>query len=112
MPIQRVARNLRRRETDAERKLWHALKNRQLHGWKFRRQHPVAGFVADLACPEAKLIVELDGGQHSEAIAADDARTARLEAEGWRMTRFWNYQIFEDLEAVLTVIAAELEKAR
>ena len=102
-----IARKLRQNQTGVEMLLWGKLRNRQLHGIKFRRQHPVAGFVADFFCEEANLVIELDGGQHNqpEAIAKDTARTQTLEAAGFHVLRFLNNEIVENLEGVLTTIA-------
>jgi very-short-patch-repair endonuclease len=93
--------------TDAERKLWSALRNRQVEGAKFRRQQPIGPFVADLACQEQRLIVEADGGQHSDSIA-DDRRTGFLEGKGYRVLRFWNNDILSNFDGVVQVIAAAL----
>jgi very-short-patch-repair endonuclease len=84
----RTARLLRQRETELERRLWQALRGRQLAGLKFRRQHPVGPYVADFACPEAKLIVEVDGYWHQFRRARDDHRTDRLRAYGYEVVRF------------------------
>lgn len=94
--------------TDAERRLWRALRNRQLAGHKFRRQHPVPPYVADFACVERGLIVEVDGGQHSERTKADAARTQALQARGFRVLRVWNNEVMENLEGVLVAILAVL----
>lgn len=101
------ARILRHNATDAERLLWQMLRSRRIGGAKFRRQHPVGPFIADFACVHAKLIVEADGGQHSGS-PADTARTARLEAQGWRVLRFWNDDILRNPEGVLQAILAAL----
>jgi very-short-patch-repair endonuclease len=100
------ARELRRVSTDAERLLWKHLRDRRLHGYKFRRQHPIASYFADFSCDEAKLVVELDGGQHFEpaAMLADAKRTAALRANGWHVLRFDNRQMLEETEAVLSAI--------
>lgn len=100
------AKRLRRDSTDVEKKLWRALRNRQLAGVKFRRQFPVEGYVADFAAPEHRLIVELDGGQHNDeaARARDAARTARLEQSGWRLLRFWNNEVIENIDGVVEAI--------
>jgi very-short-patch-repair endonuclease len=102
------ARDLRSRSTDAESALWHALRNRQLFGFKFRRQAPKQGYVADFLCPSARLIVEVDGGQHALRTAEDNVRTKQLEQNGYRVLRFWNNEVLGNLEGVLTAIAAEL----
>jgi very-short-patch-repair endonuclease len=102
------ARELRRDQTDAERRLWRMISNRQLGGYKFRRQVPIDRYFADFACVEARLIVELDGGQHSEQELYDAERTKVLEACGWRVIRFWNHQLSED-DSVRDMILAELK---
>jgi very-short-patch-repair endonuclease len=98
------ARGLRRNMTDAEQRLWYYLRNRHLTGKKFRRQHEIDRYIVDFVCPEASLIVELDGGQHAEMMAADADRTRRLEAMGYRVLRFWNHDVLTNTEAVLEVI--------
>ena len=84
--------------------LWSALRSRQLR-FKFRRQHPVPPYVADFACVEARLIVELDGGQHGTG--ADAARDAALAAAGWLVCRYWNSEVTSNLEGVLADIVAQ-----
>ena len=105
-----LARGLRRRETDAERRLWARLRDRRLLGFKFRRQHPIAGYVADFVCVERSLVVELDGGQHgSVGVAAYDAeRTRRLNGLGFRVLRFWDHDVLRATDAVLAAIEAAL----
>lgn len=102
------ARALRRNATGAEQKLWLLLRGRRLNGWKFRRQVPIECFVADFACVEGKLIVELDGSQHAESEQADTHRTLMLEREGWRVVRFWNRDVMFDEEGVLATILSSL----
>lgn len=104
------AAKLRRDRTDAEDRFWQAVRNRQLDGFKFRFQHSLWPYVADFACLEAMLIVELDGGQHGEV--RDARRTAFLEAKGFRVLRFWNHDVLENLEGVLTVVGAVLAEGR
>jgi very-short-patch-repair endonuclease len=106
-PRDRV-RGLRRDQTEAERRLWARLRHRQLHYIKFRRQHPVGPFITDFCCPEHRLVVELDGGQHVVQADADQARTAFLMQRGYHVLRFWNHEVIENIEAVLQQIAAEL----
>jgi very-short-patch-repair endonuclease len=101
-------RQLRRDQTDAEQTLWARLRDRQLCGAKFRRQHPVGPFVADFCCPQRKLVVELDGGQHAEKVAADHKRSRFLEEQGYRVLRFWNHDVLQNPEAVLERIAEAL----
>ena len=93
------ARDLRKAITPAERRLWSALRSRKLNGCKFRRQHPLGWFIVDLVCIERRLVIEVDGGQHAEN-PDDERRTAWLEAQGWRVIRFWNDEVAENLDAV------------
>jgi very-short-patch-repair endonuclease len=102
------ARALRRDQTDAERKLWSILRNRQLEGFKFRRQVAIDRFFADFACVQAKLVVELDGGQHAERVMEDAERTQVLEACGWRVIRFWNHDVLAESDGVAQSILAAL----
>ena len=101
------ARALRRDDTDAEARLWNALRARRLGGWKWRRQVPTGPFILDFFCVEAGLVVELDGGQHSEQVAYDARRTEYLERLGLRVIRFWNSDVLTDRNAVcLTILVA------
>ena len=84
------ARELRNNATDAERHLWRHLKLRQLAGLRFRRQVPIAGYIADFVCPQTKLVIELDGGQHVEQQQYDEERTRALATLGYRVLRYWN----------------------
>ena len=102
------ARQLRIAMTDAERRLWSALRGRRLKGYKFRRQHPLGRFVVDFACLEHRLIVEADGGQHADS-DDDRRRTAWLERRGWRVVRFWNNDILANPAGVEEVVLQELE---
>ena len=99
-------RELRRTATDAEKMMWQLLRNRQLDGWKFRRQHPINRYILDFCCHEAKLAIELDGGQHADPEQAyyDRERTLALETEGIRVLRFWNNDVLKNTNAVLQVI--------
>jgi very-short-patch-repair endonuclease len=110
MPIgttNRFARTLRRNATDAEAKLWQCLRNRQLGNLKFRRQATVGYYVVDFLCPEKRLVVELDGGQHSPE--RDAARTAKLNEAGYRVIRFWNNDALGNTGAVLEAILMEAQ---
>ncbi|MEJ0067651.1 MAG: endonuclease domain-containing protein [Pseudomonadota bacterium] len=104
----RNAQRLRDDPTEVEKLLWWKLRARQFGGWKFRRQVPIVGFVADFACLEAGLVIELDGGQHSETGARDERRTAILGQAGFRVLRFWNNQLIDELESVLATIEQAL----
>jgi adenine-specific DNA-methyltransferase len=100
----RNARSLRTASTDAEAALWRHLRARRLGNLKFRRQFPISGYVADFVCLEAKLIVELDGGQHLETQARDAHRTAVLMKSGFRVLRFWDDDVLKDVQSVLEEI--------
>ena len=102
-------RRLRRDQTTAEQRLWTRLRDRQLAGHKFRRQVPLGRFIVDLACYDARLIVEIDGGQHADQQEDDAARAAWLESRGFRVLRFWNHEVLENMEGVLAQIAEVLE---
>jgi len=106
------ARLLREDQTDVERRLWYAVRDRQIDGAKFRRQMPVGPYIADFACPSRRLIVELDGGQHADARARDEARTRFLASQGYRVLRFWNNEMTDNLEGVLAAICAALKGGR
>jgi very-short-patch-repair endonuclease len=98
------ARHLRTNMTDSERRLWHHLRHRQLEGCRFRRQAPIGPYVVDFVCFERRLIVELDGGQHTQQKHEDALRTEWLNSQGFRVIRFWNHLVFEDQETVLETI--------
>lgn len=102
------ARQLRKHMTDAESQLWRHLRRRNIEGFKFRRQHPLGPFVADFACLEARLIVEIDGGQHGERESYDGRREAWLRQQGYRVLRFWNNEVLCETESVLEVIRDSL----
>ena len=104
-PRHDYARNLRSRLTDAERRLWARLRNRRLLGVKFRRQDPVGSYIADFCARELRLIVELDGGQHTTQREYDARRTRYLEAKGYQVIRFWDNDVLRDTNAVLEEIA-------
>ena len=110
LTLTRTARKLRNQTTDAESRLWHALRNRQLNGFKFKRQTPFGPHIADFVCIGAGLIVEADGGQHAVQIEADEARTKYFEEGGYRVLRFWNNDVLQNLEGVLGTITSELAK--
>lgn len=103
------ARALRRRETEEETILWRHLRNRQIDGWKFRRQVPRASYVVDFVCLEAGLVIELDGTQHRTiGQARDKVRTRILERDGLRILRFDNEDVLSNLEGVLDEIYSAL----
>ena len=108
--LTRIARNLRAKSTDAENRLWYFLRGRRFEGAKFVRQFPIGPHVADFACRDAHLAIELDGGQHSAE--SDAPRTQVIESFGYRIIRFWNNDVFENTEGVLETIRQELLMAR
>jgi lysyl-tRNA synthetase class 2 len=106
------ARRLRRNQTDAERVLWFRLRDRRLEGWKFKRQAPIDRFIVDFFCADAKLIVELDGGQHDQYRERDADRTKVLEAMGYLVLRFWNNDVIGNTDGVLEVILSTVNLQR
>ena len=99
--VDQFARNLRNNATLAERILWQQLRLLKSEGRHFRRQVPLAGYIADFACHYPKIVVELDGGQHGDAIPYDAERTKALNTEGYQVLRFWNIDITQTLEGVV-----------
>jgi len=108
-----LARQLRKNQTPAEQLLWSRIRRQQILGVQFYRQKPIAGYIVDFYCFSAKLVIEIDGSQHYEpdAIEYDTQRTKTLESLGLRVIRFNNVQVVQELENVLAVIVAEVEKA-
>jgi very-short-patch-repair endonuclease len=102
------AQRLRREMTPQEKILWGQLRGRRFEGAKFRKQKWLAGYIADFACPDARLIVEADGSQHADEAEYDAARERAFAALGWRTLRFWNNEITKNLDGVLTLIANAL----
>ena len=100
-----AAKSLRNDATLHEQLLWRHLKGRRLVGLKFTRQMPIAGYIVDFACREHTLAVELDGSQHSDAVAYDAARTGAIERAGYRVLRFWNNDLTSNMTGVLEMIA-------
>ncbi|MDG5489431.1 endonuclease domain-containing protein [Sphingomonas sp. FW199] len=109
-PTSPHAARLRREATDVEQRLWQSLRNRQLGGYKFRRQATVGPFIVDFLCAEHRVIVELDGGQHSPE--RDAARSKALEAADYALLRFWNHDVLENPDGVLATILAKLEGSK
>jgi very-short-patch-repair endonuclease len=102
-----VARRLRRDATAVERRLWQALRTMG-PSWKFRRQHPIGRRVVDFACPARKLVIELDGGQHAAQTDTDAERSVELARHGYRVIRFWNNEVVDNLDGVLQVVLQAL----
>ena len=98
--VRRRARRLRSNMTDAERRLWSLLRQQQISGHRFRRQHPCGPFILDFVCLDAKLVIEVDGGQHGELEQQDNERSAWLARQGFRVLRFWNHDVLKTPDAV------------
>jgi len=103
------ARNMRKFSTEHEERLWYFLRNRRLNGYKFHRQYIIAPYIVDFICRSKKLIIEADGSQHLENKQYDDERSHFLYAHGYRILRFWNNEIQENIQEVLEVILSALE---
>ena len=103
------ARSMRRVSTDAERRFWWAVRDRRLGGHKFKRQLLVGRYIVDFACLEAKLIVELDGGQHAQQTVYDTVRDAYLTARGFQVLRFWNTEFLTNQDSVLETLLCQLD---
>jgi len=103
------ARRLRSAQSDTERRFWSIVRGRRFVGYKFKRQYPVGPYIADFVCLTARLIVELDGGQHAEQQDYDEMRTRFLEAEGFRVIRFWNVDLKTNLRGTIELLLRALE---
>ena len=107
-----LARDLRKNQTPQEKKLWNLLRNHQFYGYEFRRQYPIGDYIVDFICREKKIIIELDGGQHNEIenIDKDKQRTEFLANKGYKVLRFWNNEIDNNIEGVFDVMKREFGK--
>ena len=105
-----LARNLRKNSIIQERRLWNLLKNRQFHNLKFKRQQLIGDYIVDFICKEVKIIIEIDGGQHNEPenIEYDKTRTEYLNNLGYKVIRFWNNEIYENIEGVVLRLREEI----
>jgi very-short-patch-repair endonuclease len=112
MDIREKAKQLRKASTDAEKRLWRCIRNRELHDCKFRRQVPINPYIADFVCAELKLIIELDGGQHADQLPYDTNRTGYLQSKGYRVERFWNNEVLGNTEGVLERIESIIAERR
>ena len=102
--LEQAAKRLRKNQTSAEAILWHALRNKQLEGLRFRRQHPVGNFILDFYCSSCKLVIEVDGEIHCDRLDYDDARTNKLAEYGYTVLRFSNERVMNELPQVLAEI--------
>ena len=100
------AKALRRVMTDAEKHLWYHLRAHRVFGTKFKRQKPIGPYIVDFACPALRLVIEIDGGQHSEEAEYDHLRDTWLHKRGYTVLRFWNNEVMKNMEGVLETIAA------
>ena len=99
-----IAKNLRKRSTEAEKLLWRYLRAKQLEGLKFRRQQPIGNYIVDFVCFEKRIIIELDGGQHAIEKEKDHKRDKWFGEQGFKVLRFWNNEVFTNISGVLEVI--------
>jgi very-short-patch-repair endonuclease len=106
----KFAKALRTNQTDAELKVWQALRASRLMNYKFKRQVPIGDFIVDFVCFEKKLMIEIDGGQHLDS-KKDLARDAKLNVQGYQVLRFWNNEIIQNFDGVLSVISQHLQMA-
>jgi very-short-patch-repair endonuclease len=97
------SRKLRVDQTDSETKLWNRIRNRQLSGYKFVRQEPVGPYICDFVCRANLIVIEVDGGQHSES-ARDEVRDRYLRTQGYRVIRFWNNDVLSNIDGVLAAV--------
>jgi very-short-patch-repair endonuclease len=102
------ARKLRRNQTPAEQKLWRYLRSHQLKSAGFRRQHAIGPFIVDFCAPRWKIIIELDGGHHADQVEYDSMRTVFLERQDYRVLRFWNNEVMNNIQGVVQVISETL----
>ncbi len=100
------ASKLRKEMPSAEQRLWFFIRRKQLSGLRFRRQHTIGPYVADFSCVKVKLVIELDGDQHgtNNAVSYDDKRNKFMEGNGWTVLRFWNNEVYDNIDGVLEVI--------
>lgn len=96
--------------TDAERALWRMLRHRLIENYRFRRQVPIGPYIADFACHEAKLIIEVDGGQHDPDLEQEQRRTAFLQSQGYHLLRFWNNEVLQNPDGVHAMVLATLAR--
>ena len=105
--LNRFAKNLRTQSTDTEKLLWRHLRAKQFEGLKFRRQQPIGRYIVDFVCFEKKIVIECDGGQHSLDRRKDQKRDRWFREQGFRVLRFWDNEVLQNIEEVLRVIQSE-----
>lgn len=110
MDIHAKARELRKNSTDTEKLFWRHLRNRQLNGYKFKRQVPIGRYIVDFVCTSLRLIIELDGGQHADQIAYDQKRSDFLESKDFKVIRFWNNDVLQNIDGVLSALTLALSQ--
>ena len=110
MDLTHRAKELRKHQTDAEKKLWYYLRNRNFAGYKFRRQFVVDRYIVDFLCHELQLVIEIDGSQHIEQVLYDETRTNYLNACGLRVIRFWNHDVLQEIDSVLEALTLTLSQ--
>jgi len=103
------SRDLRKNLTDAEQKLWQKLRNKQINDHKFRRQFVLGNYIVDFICLDKRLIIEVDGGQHMDNVNYDLQRDEWLKNQNFKVLRFWNNQVLNEIDSVLEVIVKNLE---
>ncbi len=108
MNQKQFARHLRKNMTPEESLLWSRIRKKQIHGHRFRRQHPIGPYIVDFICLEENLIIEIDGGQHNQPSQEERYRADYLEKHGYQTLRFWNHEVRNELTAVLDTIARSL----
>jgi very-short-patch-repair endonuclease len=108
--MHQLARILRKNMTDAERVLWQSLRKRQLGGFKFRRQKPIGHYIVDFVCLEKKIIIEVDGGQHTLNKSDDTLRVIYLKKKGYQILRFWNHDVLRNTDSVLERILKDMKE--
>ena len=112
MALTHFARDLRKNQTDTEQILWLQLRNRRFLNYKFRRQFPIESYIVDFICLELKLVIELDGSQHNNQIDKDIERILFLNQRGFKLVRFWNNDLYNNLEGTLEYIRLAIEEQK
>jgi len=107
--LKQRSRELRKNLTDAEQKIWHKLRNKQIHGNKFRRQFILGNYIVDFICLDKRLIIEVNGGQHMENVNYDSQRDEWLKKQNFKVLRFWNNQVLNEIDSILEVIVNNLK---